>query len=424
MSQWGNHGMRNAIRSSRWLILSMLFAASVMNYIDRQTLSIMARTIQNELHITDTGYAFIVNMFLLAYMLGFLTVGWVADKLGVRRSMAIFVGWWSVSDMLTGFASSLRSLASTRFLLGIGEAGFYTVAPKVVSERFAPAERGLAVGIYSAGATIGATIAPPLLAWIALTSGWRKAFLYTGCAGLLWCLPWLLLFRSKPKAPTEPEPDANQKPLDWLREKTGIRKDVLLLFGARTLTDPIFTFILFWFPKYLTDVDHMTLGALGRIVWIVYLAADLGSLFGGFLSGVFVRRGMRPARARQITMTGAACLLPLSFFVPFTHGHTAAIALITGVAFAHVVWMVTITTLAVDIFPERNLGSIFGIISVGAGLGGMIGTTIIGYVVTRYSYNPIFLGMGFFHPLALALIWQVGRRRPSSAAKSVPALPA
>lgn len=413
------------MKNSRWLILAMLFLASVMNYIDRQTLSIMARTIQNELHITDTGYAFVVNMFLLAYMLGFLTVGWVADKLGIRRSMALFVGWWSLSDMLTGFAASIRSLAATRFLLGIGEAGFYTVAPKVVSERFAPAERGIAVGVYSAGATIGATIAPPLLAWIALTAGWRRAFLLTGIVGLTWCIPWLLLFRSPKKISEAAASSDSKNPLSWIREKTGIRKDVLLLLGGRTLTDPVFTFVLFWFPKYLTDVAHLSLAQLGHIVWVVYLAADLGSILGGLISGYLIKkRNIQPPRARQLTMTFAACLLPLSFFIPFVPSTTAAILLMAGVAFGHVIWMVTITTLAVDIFPERSLGSIFGIISVGAGLGGMIGTTIIGYVVTHFSYNPLFLGMGFLHPLALLLIWQAGRNRRTQPTEPLPPLPA
>ena len=406
------------MKRSRWIILALLFAASVMNYIDRQTLSIMARTIQDELHISDSGYAVIVEMFLLAYMLGFLTVGWVADRLGVRRSMALFVGWWSVSDMLTGLASSLRTLGATRFLLGIGEAGFYTVAPKVVSEKFAPAERGLAVGVYSAGATIGATIAPPLLAWITIRSGWRSAFLLTGLTGLLWVIPWLLLFRGNK---SQPAPPTIKGSLNWLRDKTGLRKDVLLLLCGRTFTDPVFTFVLFWFPKYLTDVQHMSLGQLGRIAWIVYFAADMGSLLGGYASGVMVKRGMAPVRARQIVMTVAACFLPLSFFIPFTRSHAGIVALMALVAFGHVVWMVTITTLAVDIFPEKSLGSIFGIISVGAGLGGMLGTSVIGYFVTHFSYNPIFYGMGFLHPLALFFIWKAGKSRRVIPEAPVPA---
>lgn len=396
------------MKRTRWFILLLLFAASVLNYIDRQTLSIMARTIQNELHISDSGYAFVVEMFLLAYMLGFLTVGWIADRLGVRRSMTLFVGWWSISDMLTGLATSLRSLGTTRFLLGIGEAGFYTVAPKVVSEWFSPSERGLAVGIYTAGATIGATLAPPLLAWLTLSAGWRRAFYLTGSLGLLWCLPWLWIVKNSRR--TVPVPSAAGS-FGWIRERGGLRGDVLLLLLARTFTDPVFTFVLFWFPKYLTDVERMSLTQLGRIAWVVYFAADLGSLLGGFFSGLLIRRGMEPARARQIVMTGAACFIPLSFAVPYVRSQGAVIILISAVAFGHVIWMVTLTTLAVDIVPETSLGSIFGIISVGSGLGGMLATSIIGYMVSHHSYNPVFRCMAILHPLALLLIWRVGKAR-------------
>ena len=180
----------------RWIILALLFCASVINYIDRQCLSILARTIQNDLGITDIGYAHIVQMFLLAYTLSFLVAGWVTDKLGTRASMTLFIAWWSLANILSGFVGSLRGLAAARFMLGAGESGLYVVAPKVVSQLFPASQRGLAVGIYSAGATVGATIAPPLIAWLALGYGWRAAFIAGGLMGLLWIIPWHLLYRA------------------------------------------------------------------------------------------------------------------------------------------------------------------------------------------------------------------------------------
>ncbi len=191
----------------RWIILGLLFVASVINYIDRQSLSILARTIQNELSISDIGYSNVVQIFLFAYMLSFLVSGWITDRLGIRASMALFIGWWSIANILTAFVGSLRGLAAARFLLGAGESGLYVVAPKVVAQLFPASQRGLAVGIYSAGATVGATIAPPLLAWLTLNYGWRSAFVVGGAMGLVWIIPWLLVYRSaETPAPAAPLP--------------------------------------------------------------------------------------------------------------------------------------------------------------------------------------------------------------------------
>ena len=172
---WGFETMKKL----RWLILFLLFLASVLNYVDRQSLSLLARTIQNDLKMSDLDYAWVVQMFLFAYMLSFLAAGWITDRLGVKKSLTLFIAWWSTANILTGFVGSLRGLAFARFLLGAGESGLYTVAPKIVGQIFPPAA-GLAVGIYSAGATVGATLAPPLIAWLTLAYGWRAAFVVGG----------------------------------------------------------------------------------------------------------------------------------------------------------------------------------------------------------------------------------------------------
>jgi ACS family hexuronate transporter-like MFS transporter len=403
------------MRSHRWIVLGLLFCASVINFIDRQSLSILARTIQNDLGISDLGYSTVVQMFLFAYMLSFLVAGRITDRLGIRVSMTLFIAWWSLSNMLTGLASSLRSLAGARFLLGVGESGLYTVAPKVVGEQFRPAQRGVAVGIYTAGATIGATLAPPLLAWLATDYGWRGAFFATGALGLLWIIPWLIFYRPATPAATTVAPVQS----DWRWYDVFLCREALLLLAARTLTDPVWHFVLFWFPKYLTDVHKMPLPDLGRIAWIVYLAADIGCVAGGLLSGQLVRRGLVPTEARKWTMTIAAALIPCSALVPLCEGRLAIMALVSIVALAHMTWIVTLTTLAVDIFPAQRLGSIFGVIAAGSGLGGMLFTNLVGRLVTHVSYSPVFVIMGCLHPLALGLIWRAvasARRRPAPAA--------
>ncbi|MDO8542394.1 MAG: MFS transporter [Opitutaceae bacterium] len=396
------------MKSRRWIILALLFCASVINFIDRQSLSILARTIQDELGISDLGYSTVVQMFLFAYMLSFLGAGWVTDRLGIRLSMTLFIAWWSLSNMLTGLAGSLRSLAGARFLLGAGESGLYTVAPKVVGELFSPAQRGLAVGVYTAGATIGATVAPPLIAFLALNYGWRPAFFITGALGLFWIIPWLIFYRPAGKGVAEPvaAPAAIGAGREWRWRDVLFCREALLLLAARTLTDPVWHFVLFWFPKYLTDVQKMSLPELGRIAWIVYLAADVGCLAGGFLSGRLVQRGLRPVEARKWTMTAAAVLIPCSALVPLFEAKFAIMTLVSIIALAHMTWIVTLTTLAVDLFPASRLGSIFGVIAAGSGLGGMLFTNLVGRLVTHFSYSPVFVIMGCMHPIALILIWR------------------
>lgn len=413
--------LKTSSGSYKWIILALLFLASVINFVDRQSLSILARTIQDNLGISDMGYSTIVQLFLFAYMLSFLGAGWITDKLGIRLSMTLFIAWWSISNILTGFANSLRSLGAARFLLGAGESGLYTVAPKVVGELFPAHQRGLAVGIYTAGATIGATIAPPLIAFLALTYGWRGAFFATGVAGLLWIIPWLMLYRPSVQnvAPASNADTPAAKP-DWRWIDVFTSRAALLLLLARSITDPVWHFLLFWFPKFLTDVHGMTLKEVGRLGWISYLAADIGCIMGGYISGKLIRRGLLAPDARKWTMTAVAVLLPCSALVPFMESRAAVFALVSIMAFAHMTWIVTLTTLAVDIFPSQRLGTIFGVIAAGSGLGGMIFTNIVGRLVTNFSYTPVFLIMGCLHPLAVFIIW----RAVACARKSAQPIPA
>ncbi len=393
----------------RWWIAALLFASTVINYMDRQNLSILARTIQNDLHITDIQYSYVVQAFLLAYTLTYIVAGRLTDWLGTRLSMAAFVGWWSISDMLTSLSRSAFSLGCFRFLLGIGEPGNYTAAPKAVSEYFPPKERGLVIGIYTAGATMGATLAPPLVAFLAGTVGWRYAFVCTGSLGLIWLIPWLLIYRT-PRDSVAPQPAiriADDRNV-W-REILQRRETWLLLF-SRLITDPVWYFLLFWFPKYLNDSRHLTLAQTGKIAWIVYLAADLGCLSAGYFSGVLIRRGLSPASSRVRMMAFSVILLPLSPLVAYSPTALLAVLVASIAAFGHLSWQTSLSTLLVDIYPKRLLGTAFGIVAAGSGLGGMLSTNLVGRVVTNYSYTPLFIAMGLMHPLAWLLIRKVRKR--------------
>lgn len=395
----------------RWAVLGLLFASTILNYVDRQTLSILAAHIQADLGMSVLDYARIVQTFLLTYTLAYLGAGWVTDKLGTRLSLALFVGWWSLANMLTGLVQNVAQLGLARGALGLGEAGNYTAAPKAVSENFPPAERGFAVGIYTAGAMIGATIAPPLIAWLALAHSWRAAFVITGAAGFVWIAAWLLVYKSAPAqaamAPAERYPWSRV-----LRDRT-----VWGLAAARMVADPVWYFYLFWLPKYMGDQYGMGLVQVAQFAWIVYLAADFGSIGGGILSGLLVKRGVAAQRSRLLSMTLAAALAPMGMFIAGGVGMGPMLALAAVVTFSHLMFQVNLTALVIDRYPGHAVATVFGVIAAGSGLGGIVSTQVVGQLVSTTGYGALFVMMGCMHPLACGLAWWAlgGRRRTTAA---------
>ena len=402
-----------AIPNLRWLIAALLLLASVLNYLDRQTLSILARTIQEDLSISDAGYANIVLAFQLTYAVMYLLSGRLLDAIGTRLGMFCFVLWWSVANMLTGLANSALSLAFFRSLLGIGEPGGYTASTKAVAEWFPVREKGIAVGMYTMGGTLGAAVAGPLVAFITTRYGWRMAFVVTGALGLGLALLWWLLYRRAAEHPQLSETEraylasegifnkpATTARLSW-RELIKL-KPMWLVLIARMITDPLWYFYLFWFPKYLQDARGFTLRDVGATIWVVFVAADLGSVVGGWSSGKFLQRGLTPIPARLRVMIGAAVLLLFSWAMPFIGW---PIALASVMAFAHMAWLTNITTFSVDIFPAHIVGSAHGAIGAGSALGGLLSTAIVGWLVTHFSYNPTFFVMSLLHPVVIVGLW-------------------
>jgi ACS family hexuronate transporter-like MFS transporter len=416
------------IPNLRWWIAGLLFLSTVINYMDRQNLSILARTIQDDLHISDLQYSYVVQAFLLAYTLSYLVAGRLTDYFGTRISMAFFVVWWAIADMSTSLSRGLLSLGCFRFLLGVGEPGNYTAAPKAVSEWFPPKERGLVIGIYTAGATLGATLAPPLIAFLGSRFHWRAVFLFTGSLGLLWVIPWLWLYRrpeEQPRlteeekrivvpAPSAAETAAAEMPPEGRWRYILTRRETWLLMIGRMITDPVWYFYLFWFPKYLSDARHLTLTQVGRIAWIVYLAADLGCIFGGYFSGVLIKRGFTPVRSRLWVMGIAAALLPLSPLINSASPPLLAVCIAGTAAFAHLSWQIALSTLVVDLYPKPLVGTVFGLVAAGSGFGGMISTNLVGRAVTYWSYAPLFVVMGFLHPVAYLMITCLRKRETKS----------
>lgn len=397
-----------------WFLVAVLFVVALINYFDRQSLSVTASRFQRELHMSDEGYGHVVSLFLFASTIAYALSGFVADGLGSRKAMALFVGWWSLAEGATAFATTAVHLGVARFCLGLGEPGLWVAAPKAIGETFSKEKRGLAIGIYTMGATVGAVVALPAIAAITKHLPWRSIFLIDGAAGLLWLPFWFLAFRSTKQNSASVEIEVAEKGTTLKENEAGLRAVLTRpatwkLAVARGITDPVWYFYLFWFPKYLLSARHLTLAQSANIGWIVYLGAGIGTVAGGAMSGLLIRHGVRVADAYKYTMLTAALLVPFSPLSTLLSNNTIAIAVAAMIALAHMAWLVTLTATIVELFPQAMLGKAAGLIASGSGFGGMLSSELIAYVVTHYGYRPIFFLMAFMHPLAIVLLWKVFR---------------
>ena len=335
----------------RWVIVGLLFMATVINYVDRQTLSILSTTLRKELQLSDSDYANCVTAFLASYAVMYSVSGRIIDHIGVRSGAAICVVWWSVAAALTGLARGAFSLGFFRFLLGIGEPGIFPAGMKACGEWFPRKLRGTAIGIFSSGSAIGAIIAAPLIVWMTTLFGWRAAFVLPGLVGLVVWLPlWWFFYRTPAQTIITPaeaqllQADHNvgvRRPwLQLLRE----RKVWALVLG-RVGSDPVWYLYLFWLPDYFQRVRHMSLVEIGIYAWIPFLFADLGAVCGGFISDRLIRRGWSAPRGRFAVLTCIAALAPLGAFVGYMESTGAAIAITCLIAFLCQAWSTNMATL-------------------------------------------------------------------------------
>lgn len=405
-----------ASRRGQRQLLALLFIVALINYFDRQSLSVVAPRFQAELHLSDQGYGHIVSLFLFASAIAYAIAGFISDAMGTRRSMALFVGWWSLAEAATAFATTGLHLGIARFCLGLGEPGLWVAAPKAVGEYFDKARRSVAIGIYSMGATVGAVVALPAIAAITTKLPWRSIFLIDGVAGLLWLPFWFYCFRKDAPKPVDSDAARAEAGVSTLANESGLRtvlarSSTWKLMVARGLTDPVWYFYLFWFPKYLLSARHMTLPQVAHIGWVVYLGAGIGTLAGGLFSGMLIGRGMSVERAYRYTMLGTACLMPLSPLCALVSNGNAAIAIASVLALAHMGWLVTITATVVELYPPSLVGKAAGLVAAGSGFGGMLSSEIIAYFVTHGGYRPVFFLMAILHPIAIILLWRTFTRR-------------
>jgi ACS family hexuronate transporter-like MFS transporter len=409
---------RRPISNLRWWIGGLLFASTVINYIDRQTLSVLAPYLKIEYDWNNEQFALIVIAFRVSYSVGQTISGRIIDRIGTRKGLTITVVWYSLAAMATSFAVGLRSFAFFRFLLGAGESANWPAATKAVSEWFPKKERGWAVALFDSGSSIGGAIAPLLVIGLyKYFGGWRPAFVITGTLGFLWLAAWRLLYHPPETHPRISEQEREMILKDRLDQetteaRTGPRlawKDLIKLpqtwgvIAARTMTDPVWFFITDWFAIYLlTKGINPEQGLLA--FWIPFVAADLGNFFGGGLSSWLIKRGWPVLRARKAVVVFGGLGMTLLIPTVFTSNLLALAGLFAVSTFAYASFSTMALVLPSDLYRSESVATVSGMSGTGAGIGTIISTYLIGYVSDHYSFVPILITASLIPLFGMVLV--------------------
>src|SRR5690349_12473000 len=397
-------------------------AATTINYIDRQTLSVLAPLLQKELQISSLEYSYAVNSFLVVYSVMYLLMGRILDRLGSRRGMAMAVIWWSVAEILHGAAVGLKTLCLFRAMLAVGEAAIIPGGVKAVAECFNPEQRGVAVGAFEMGLSLGPILAPPLVVWITVRYGWREAFVWTGVMGLIWSISWLLLYRAPAQSNRGQEAGENlpvaPAGMKWADLFTS--KKAWAVGLGRFFADPIWYFYLFWLPKYMADAKGLSIKVIGELAWIPYAASLLGSVTGGAFSSWLVRRGTAPVKARLEALLVGTILVTFGVLSVYLNDIFWVMTVISLGAYAMQFWGGNLDTLPTDLFPSQQVAQVVGFGGLMGAVGGVLFTGFTGFVVTHYSYTPIWLASGMTYPLGLTIMYLLLRQASTSSRDASP----
>jgi ACS family hexuronate transporter-like MFS transporter len=396
----------------RWLICGLLFFAATVNYIDRQVIGLLKPTLQSQFNWNEIDYSNIVFAFTLAYASGLLVVGRVMDWLGTRKGFSLSVFLWSLAAMAHALARSVGGFSAARFALGLGESGSFPASIKTVAEWFPKKERALATGIFNSGTNVGAIVTPLVIPWLVYRYGWQGAFLATGAIGFLWLVLWALFYQAPEKhkrvssaelAYVRSDPGESVSPIRWA-SLIGYRQTWAFAIG-KFLTDPIWWLYLYWVPDFLHRNHHIDLKGMMLPLVVIYNAATLGSVGGGWLSSHLIRRGWGVNGARKTAMLVCAlAVVPIMAASRVTHLWTAVL-LISLAAAAHQGWSANIFTLVSDMYPRRAVGSVVGIGGMAGAVGGMVVAKVVGYVLQwTGSYFSVFMIAGSAYLVALLVI--------------------
>ena len=408
------------VSNFRWVVIAVIFLATVINYVDRQTMAVLKSSIADDIGLTNTDYAAVQNTFLVFYGLSQMVSGRLYDAIGTRLGFVFSIVLWSFAAVMHASAHSATEFRFWRALLGFGEAGNWPGAVKAVCEWFPVKERALGVGIFNAGASVGGALAAPLIAFLAIQYGWRMTFIATGLIGFAWVGLWLLVYRAPEQHSwlTDAEKDyilsdrAAAPPIDWRpgwSTLLNFRQTWSVIVG-RFLTDPIWWLYVFWLPSYFQEARGFSLQQIGMFTWFPFLAAGVGSIVGGWASGHLIGRGWTAHRARLTVMTIGALMLPAGILAVRAQSPYTALLFMGIVLFGYQVWMNNLQTLPSDFFPKTAVASVAGLGGTAAAAASIIFNWNTGRLVDVAGYTPVFVIAGLLGPAGLAAVMLLAGR--------------
>jgi ACS family hexuronate transporter-like MFS transporter len=406
----------------RWIVLGLLFFSTVINYVDRQALSVLLPTLRTDLGLSSADYGTITMVFMLAYTVAQVPAGMWIDKVGTRLGFTVSITGWSLAAALHAIVIGPLSLIVARALLGVTEAGNWPAGTKAVAQWFPQKRRAFAMAVFDSGSAVGAVLAPPLVAVLALNLGWRAAFVITGLLGFAWLIGWLRYYHAPHAHPLLSAADratiaaevgaAPRKPPVFgaaLRRIVGERQ-LWGLMMTRLLATPVWWFYVFWLPDYLSKDRGFSLKEIGFYAWIPYLTVDLGKMAGGALSDALLARGRSPTFARKGVMALGALAMLGGLQVAGAASAAGAIAWVCLATFGFGMWSANILALHADVFPAETMGTAMGSTLMAASLSGAVFTYAVGRVVDTVGYLPVFGVVGLLPVAACAaLVFWIGR---------------
>ncbi|WP_422058003.1 MFS transporter [Sphingomonas sp.] len=406
----------------RWLIVAVIFVALVFNYLDRQIVAILKPVLKTEYALDDSGYALLINLFTVSYAVMYPIGGWLVDRFGPRTVMGIGIIGWSLACIGGGLSRTIGMFGLSRAMLGAAEPTNYPAQLKVVAIWFPGRLRATANSLCVAGGSIGAIIAPPLIAWVAISYGWRNVFFIAGAVGLLIALAWFLVYRDPP------ESVRNDVEASVVRVDDGAKFTWPQLWRTRSLwgillirfvSDPVWYFCLFWLPGYLQEDSGLTLQQVGMVGWIPFLAADIGAIATAAWSDRMVRRGSKPLLSRKRMLSVVGLLAPLCALTPYLPNAFTTLLVFSLVAVAALSWLFTISVVIAESFPVANAASVLGIAGGCGAAGAVVFNYFVGQLIGSVGAHQIFLVMALLHPIAIVILWTMVREERVPPARPV-----
>ena len=380
-------------------MIGLGFTVTVINYLDRQTLAVVAPVLIDRYRMSAVTYSWIVAAFMLAYTVMNPVWGQIIDRLGTRVGYALATAAWSVAAMAHAFIWGPISLGICQLLLGVGEGGNWPAGVKLAAEWFNAKERALATGIFNSGSAFGSVFAAPVIVWIVLKFGWRTAFAVVGAAGFFWLIGWLWIYHT-PAGVVAPKAIRRMAP--WRLVKIRFVWSFTL---SKVFMDPAWYFYVFWFPEYLKRARHFDLVSIGKYAWIPFLAAGIGNFVGGWLCGAVLKWRVEMTVARKGTLSLFALLMTCAIPAALVANPFVSLAFVSVAMFGYNGCSAIMLAFPADVFPADNVASVFGVAALGSGFGGMVFALLTGSLVDHYSFLPAFIFFGLIPIVSLSIIW-------------------